>query len=156
MEIKDLVIQCILAFGYYIALVVLIRLAGKRLAGQTTTFDLLVLISLGVTLQDLTLNEGRWNSAVFIATVFSLHVGLARASARWPILRKILREEPRPVIRKGRFIQEALKEEGLTEDEVLAALRKLGYGSPDGLDMAVLEETGHISALPREKNSQKK
>ncbi len=141
-----------LACAYYLALVLLIRLAGKRLAGQTTTFDLLVLISLGVTLQELTLNDGRPAAAVFIVAVFSLHIGLARASAQFPLLRKFLREEPRPVIRKGQFIQTALKEEGLTEEEVLAALRKLGYASEEGLDMAVLEETGHISAIPSETN----
>ena len=43
--------QAAKAAAYYIALIVLVRIAGKRLAGQTTTFDLLVLITLGVVLQ---------------------------------------------------------------------------------------------------------
>ncbi len=34
---------------------------------------------------------------------------------------------------------------------MLAALRKLGYASEEELDMAVLEETGHISAIRAEK-----
>jgi hypothetical protein len=40
------------AVAYYAALLGMMRLAGKRLAGQTTTFDLLVLISLAVVLQE--------------------------------------------------------------------------------------------------------
>ena len=153
MDYSELLEQVLLATAYYLGLVLLVRLAGKRLAGQTTTFDLLVLISLGVTLQELTLNDGRPSAAVFIGTVFGLHLGLARLSARYPWVRKCLREEPRPVIRKGHFIQTALREEGLTEEEVLAALRKLGIGSPEDLELAVLEETGHISAIPRDKKT---
>lgn len=150
MDTRDFLEQLALAAAYYVALVFLIRLAGKRLAGQTTTFDLLVLISLGVTLQKLTLNDGRPAAAVFIAVVFGLHVGLARLGARYAWIRKFLREEPRPILRNGHLLKKALKDEGLTEEEVLAALRKLGYSSPEAVEMAVLEETGHISAIPKD------
>jgi len=35
--------------------------------------------------------------------------------------------------------------------ELLAGWRKLGYSSPDGIRSATLEETGHISAIPLER-----
>jgi uncharacterized membrane protein YcaP (DUF421 family) len=38
--------QIVSGLAFYAALVALTRLAGKRLAGQTTTFDLIVLISI--------------------------------------------------------------------------------------------------------------
>ncbi len=44
---EQLLVQAIKALVYYAALIVIMRLAGKRLAGQTTTFDLIVLITLG-------------------------------------------------------------------------------------------------------------
>jgi uncharacterized membrane protein YcaP (DUF421 family) len=58
---------------------------GKRLAGQTTTFDLIVLICLGVVLQDTALRKGTLNAWFFIVTVFSAHRGLASwcARSRW-------------------------------------------------------------------------
>jgi hypothetical protein len=37
----------------------------------------------------------------------------------------------------------------VSRDELLAGLRKLGFESPDGVHLAVLEETGHISAVGR-------
>ena len=37
---EELLLQAIKALAYYAALIVIMRLAGKRLAGQTTTFDL--------------------------------------------------------------------------------------------------------------------
>lgn len=155
MEVDAFLEQLALAAAYYIALVFLIRLAGKRLAGQTTTFDLLVLISLGVTLQKLTLNDGRPAAAIFIVVVFGLHVGCARLGVRYAWIRRFLREEPRAVVRDGKMIQKALRDEGLTEEEVLAALRKLGFASADGLKIAVLEETGHISAIPEDDGKSK-
>jgi hypothetical protein len=73
--------QAGLALAYYLGLIAIMRVAGKRLAGQTTTFDLLVLIALGVVLQTTVLMEGRVNAVVFIGTVLLAHVGLARACA---------------------------------------------------------------------------
>lgn len=132
---------------YYFGLTFIVRMAGKRLAGQTTTIDLIILISIGVVLQNLTLVKGNWNSAIFILTVFTLHVSLARLCQKYPAIRRLLREQPRPLIRQGRILPEALEDEGLTEDELLAALRRMGVDSPKQVRLAVLEETGHISAI---------
>jgi uncharacterized membrane protein YcaP (DUF421 family) len=147
LTILDVLKQIGLACLYYIGLTLIVRLAGKRLAGQTTTIDLIILISLGVVLQNLALVEGQWNSAVFLATVFTLHVSLARICRRFPAIRRLLREQPRPLIRHGRILPKALEDEGLTEEELLAALRRMGVDSPKQVRLAMLEETGHISAI---------
>jgi uncharacterized membrane protein YcaP (DUF421 family) len=127
-----------------------VRLAGKRMAGQTTTFDLLVLITLGVVLQTTALQDGAVNGIVFVLTVFGLHRGLALLCARSRLARNLLRGRPRPLIRDGRVIEAALDDEGVTRAELLAGLRKLGYARPEDVKLAVLEETGHISAVARD------
>lgn len=138
-----------LASLYYFGLTLIVRMAGKRLAGQTTTIDLIILISLGVVLQNLTLIEGQWHAAIFLLTVFILHLSLARLCLRFPKIRRLLREQPRTLIRRGRILPEALEDEGLTEEELRAALRRMGHHSPEEVQLAVLEETGHISAIPK-------
>jgi uncharacterized membrane protein YcaP (DUF421 family) len=140
-------LQVGLALCYYAGLILIMRLAGKRLAGQTTTFDLLVLIALGVVLQTTVLMEGRLNAAVFIVTVLAAHVVLARLCAKSRKIRRIVRGAPRPLIWNGQVSYEALDEEGLSYDELLAGLRKLGYAHPKAVRLATLEETGHISAV---------
>ena len=75
--LDELLTQTEQAAAYYGALIILMRLAGKRLAGQTTTFDLIVLITLGVVLQSTALQAGTWNAIVFVITVFALHRMLA-------------------------------------------------------------------------------
>lgn len=148
--VEDLLLQAAKAAAYYVGLIVLVRMAGKRMAGQTTTFDLLVLIALGVVMQTAALAEGALNAAVFVVTVFALHRLNAHLCARSRRIRHLLRGKPRPLIRDGEIIERALELEGVTRAELLAGLRKLGYARAEDVRLAVLEETGHISALGRD------
>lgn len=70
---EEIALQAVKAAAYYLALIVLLRFAGKRLAGQTTTFDLIVLTTLGVVLQTTALEKGTVNALVFVGTVFAMH-----------------------------------------------------------------------------------
>jgi uncharacterized membrane protein YcaP (DUF421 family) len=138
------------AAAYYVGLLVVVRLAGKRLAGQTTTFDLLILITLGVVLQTTALQDGAANALIFVGTVFALHRGTALWCAHSQVVRVVVRGKPRPLVRDGRVIEAALETEGITRSELLAGLRKLGFERPEDVKLAVLEETGHISAVGRD------
>jgi uncharacterized membrane protein YcaP (DUF421 family) len=140
-------VQVLLALAYYASIVLLMRLSGKRLAGQTTTFDLVVLINLSVTLQNATFRPSPGNAVIFVATVFVAHRGLAALTARSRRLRRLVRGAARPLISDGKVSYQALAEENLSYDELLAGLRKLGYADPSQVEVAMLEETGHISAL---------
>lgn len=135
------------ALAYYAGLVALMRLAGKRLAGQTTTFDLLVLISLSVVLQQLALRKGPLNALVFVVTVFVAHLLTAWGCRRSRQFKRLVRGLPRPLIVDGRVSHTALEEEGLTYDDLLAGLRKVGESDPGRIRLATLEETGQISVV---------
>ena len=148
---RELALQAVYAVLYYLGLVVILRLAGKRLAGQTTTFDLVVLIQLAVVLQTAVLGEGPARAAVFLVTVLVVHRLNAQACTRWPAVRRLLRGEPRPLVTQGVVLDDALAKEGMSREELLAGLRKLGFASPEEVELAVLEETGHISAVRLEK-----
>lgn len=142
-----IVMQIALALAYYAGLLALFRMAGKRMAGQSTTFDLIVLIGLAVVLQELTLAPGRINALVFLVTVFSAHVGLAAVCARSQRVRRLIRGAPRPLVEGGKVSLQALEDEHLSYDELLAGLRKVGFDDPRSVRLAILEETGHISAV---------
>ena len=148
MAAEDLMVQAIKAVGYYLALIVLLRFAGKRLAGQTTTFDLIVLITMGVVLQSSALNSGAANAFVFLATVFTLHKLLAVLCSKSDLIRHLVRGKPRTLVRDGQMIADALEREGISKEELLAGLRKLGHENLADIKTATLEETGHISAVP--------
>ena len=152
MDLEVYGLQFLKAAAYYVALVVLLRLSGKRLAGQTTTFDLIVLITMGVVLQSTALGEGSANAFIFVVTVFGLHKLTAAWCAKSDLVRHLVRGKPRILVREGRVSHEALETESISEAELLAGLRKLGYESAAEVKLATLEETGHISAVPLEKS----
>lgn len=147
MQTNELLLQALKAGGYYLALVVLLRFAGKRLAGQTTTFDLIVLITLGVVLQSTALEKGTLNALVFVATVFAMHKLVAMWCAKSDTVRHLVRGKPRTLVIEGKVVEGALAREGISEAELLAGLRKLGHEDMSNVKVATLEETGHISAV---------
>ena len=60
-----------------------------------------------------------------------------------------MRGAPRRLVAQGNVIDRALEQEGISREELEAGLRKLGFDSPAAVELAVLEETGHISAVAR-------
>lgn len=147
--LAELALQAVKALAYYCALIIIVRMAGKRLAGQTTTFDLLVLITLGVVIQTTALQDGWPNAVVFVVTVFAAHLALAALCARSSAIRHLVRGKPRELVRNGQINDQALQQENMSRDELLAGLRKLGYDSIDDVRTAVLEETGHVSVVAK-------
>ena len=143
----ELLLQAAKAAAYYAGLLVLVRLAGKRMAGQTTTFDLIILIALGVVLQTLRCRTAQANAVVFVLTVFALHRMTAMLCAHSRFVGMSCAASRGRWFATGTSSRRALELEGITHAELLAGLRKLGYDRPDDVKLAVLEETGHISAV---------
>jgi uncharacterized membrane protein YcaP (DUF421 family) len=148
--IRTLALQVTWAAVYYLGVVAVVRIAGKRLAGQTGTFDLVVLIQLATVLQRMALGDSPAEGFTFLATVMACHIGLTRLSAGSSAVRRMLHGEPRTLVRDGLVLSEALEAENMSRDDLLAGLRKQGYASPDEIKLAVLEETGHLSAVARD------
>jgi uncharacterized membrane protein YcaP (DUF421 family) len=86
---------------------------------------------------------------IFVLSVFLTHRLLNLGCRRLPRLRALVRGRPRALVRDGVVIDAALEHEGVTRDELLAGLRKLGYDTPERVRLAILEETGAISAIER-------
>ncbi len=149
LTILDVLAQIAWSAGYYIALIVLIRVTGKRLAGQTTTFDLIVLIAIAVALQTIALAEGRIAAAIFVVVVLGMHLLQTALSARWAWFRRLLRGSPRALVRDGTIDRAALADEHLSTDDLLAALRKQGVEEVAAVHLAMLEETGQVSVVKR-------
>lgn len=139
--------QILLACLFYGVVLILFRLGGKRLAGQTTTFDLIVMISLVVAVEQNTLLAGGRNVFIFVFTVFLLHWSLAHLCARSAIVRRFLRGAPVSLIQNGRIIHSELHKQGLSEEELRAGLRKQGIDNPAKVNQAHLEETGEITVI---------
>ncbi len=134
----------------YAALLVGLRLAGKREIGQMTPFDLVVILLIANAVQnamvgpDTSVTGGLIAAGVLVAANY----GVALARERVPWLRRAVEGVPTLLINDGRFIPEHLRREGLDEDEVLMAIREHGVADLKDVRMAVLETDGSISIVP--------
>ena len=133
----------------YAALVVLIRLFGKRTLSKMNAFDFVVTVALGSTLatvllsKDVVLAEGLL--ALFL--LCGLQFAVAYLSVRSERIEAMVKSEPTLLLYKGRFLEAAMRRERMTKGEVLAALRARGVGDVSQAEAAVLESDGSVSVV---------
>jgi uncharacterized membrane protein YcaP (DUF421 family) len=134
----------------YFVLVSGLRLAGKREFGQMTPFDLVVLLIISNAVQNAMIgpDTSLMGGLVAATTLLVLNALLDRLGlkARW--LRQRLVGQPSLLAHDGRLIYPHLRAEGLSEDEVMQALREHGVDDLDEVKDAVLEVDGTISVVP--------
>ncbi len=135
-----------------LALLVGIRITGKRGMGGLNILDLVMVLLLGNAVQNaLTYGSGELGvGLVSVGTLLLLDRLIGRVLTRQPWLEKQLVGEPRIILQNGQLDAEAMRHENVTEDEVLAAMRDIGVDDLSQVRLGVLEDDGSISIVPRE------
>jgi uncharacterized membrane protein YcaP (DUF421 family) len=135
----------------YVAMVVALRLFGKREIGQFTLFDLVLVLLVANAVQpamtgpDSSLAGG----LLIILTLVLTNRALSEARRRLPFLRVVLESPARTIARDGAWLNEAVQQEDLDPEDLESALREHGIGSIGEVALAVLEPDGSISVVPR-------
>ena len=135
----------------YAALVLLLRVTGKRTLSKMNAFDLVVTVALGSTLatvllsKDVALTEG----VLAFVLLILLQFAITWLSVRSERVQALVKAEPRLLLHHGRLLHGALRRERMTEEEVRAAVRSQGIASLNEVAAVVLETDGSISVLRR-------
>jgi uncharacterized membrane protein YcaP (DUF421 family) len=134
----------------YLAIVLVLRVAGKRQVGQLSIIDLVLLLLIANGVQNAMVGSNVTVAAGIAAalTLVVLDRLLGMVEGRSSRVRKAVEGEPRLLVRHGIVLTRALQREGVTEDELLAALRQHGVSSVGEVGLAVLETSGAISVIP--------
>ncbi|MFL9824077.1 DUF421 domain-containing protein [Rhodoplanes sp. SY1] len=135
----------------YVALVVTLRISGKRTLSKLNAFDLVVTVALGSTLATVLLDKSisLAEGIVALALLVFLQFTVAWLSVRAGWIRDLVKSEPTLLLHRGRFIDGALRDQRVTRDEVRAAMRASGVASLDRTAAVVLETDGTLSVVPR-------
>lgn len=136
----------------YLALLVMVRISGKRTVGQFTPFDLLVvmLLSEGVS-NSLSGGEDSVPGGLIIAlTLLALSSAVGWLSARSKAVEKFVDGEPVLIGRDGRWFPEVLKRNRLSQSDVEESLREADCSLAQ-MRCAFLEADGKISILKVDK-----
>ena len=133
----------------YAALILLLRISGKRTLTKLNAFDLVVTVALGSTLatvllsKDVSLAEG----ALALALLVTLQFVITWLSVRSPRFQQLIKAEPTLLLHRGRFLDGALTTERMTREEVLAAMRADNIADIASVAAVVLETDGSISII---------
>lgn len=140
----------------YLFLVVVLRISGKREVGQMSILELIVVLLISDAVQNSMVGDNTtvWAGPVAVLTLLGLDYALAWLSRRSKKLRAAIEGEPRLLIRDGRLLRKALREEKLDVDQVETAVRAHGLARIDDVQEAVLETDGSISIIPKPEASQ--
>jgi uncharacterized membrane protein YcaP (DUF421 family) len=135
----------------YAALFPLIRVFGKRELGQLTAFDFIFLLLIAQSVSRAMTGGDRSLTAAFVAlsTLTLINFAVVFVTARVRVVQRVLEGRPQFLIRAGRIDHRALRREGLTNNDLFAALREHGCTEPEQVEWAILETTGAISVKKR-------
>lgn len=134
----------------YLYLLVIIRISGKRLITEGTPFDLVVALVVGDFPDDLIWGEVPVaQGLVAMGSIMLLHTMMAWATWRSVRLDRLVSGGPRPVIRDGRVLTDALRAEHLNAADLASALRQHGLEDPADAAEAFVEPSGHITVRRR-------
>src|SRR5512141_649671 len=135
----------------YVALIVGLRLAGKRELAQLNPFDLVVLLTLSNTVQNAIIGNDNSVSGGIIgaATLLLLNYAVVRLVNAYPKLDQIIAGDEDILVKNGVLQTSALRREMISPVELGIAAHKQGFESLDTIEEAVLEPGGGISFVGR-------
>ena len=140
------------ATAMFFILFLLIRLLGKRELGQMTPFELVVLVVLGDLIQQgVTHNDFSLTGATLAISTFAFWaLLLSWTTYLFPRAKDLLEGTPRVVVRNGEIVNENLRRDRLTRDEILAEMRLAGIGRMSDVAWAILEPQGKMSFIRKD------
>lgn len=134
----------------YVFLVLGLRLMGKRQLGQMNLYDLVLVIVLANAVQnsmlgnDVTLVGGLIAAAVLLG----MNKVLGLLIMRSPSIESHMVGDPLVIVQDGVPLTVPMRKEGITTDQLMAAMREHGMTDMAKVQLAVLEVDGTISIVP--------
>jgi len=136
----------------YFALIVFLRLSGKRTLSKMNAFDMIVTVSLGSTLATILLSKetALADGIAALFTLIALQYSIAWLSVRSEAVKALVKSEPTLLLRDGKFLLNAMRTERVTKEEVIAAIRAQGFAQVESVEAVVLETDGTFTVLRRQ------
>jgi uncharacterized membrane protein YcaP (DUF421 family) len=136
----------------YIALIVLLRIFGKRELAQLNPFDLVVLLSLSNAVQNAIIGDDNSVTGGVIGACALLAINwlVVKAAFRSRRLDFLLEGRATILIRNGQIDRKALARESMTREELLAVVHRQGFEGFHHVRKCELEPNGTFYVEPYE------
>lgn len=130
-----------------------IKILGKKQISELNIFDYIIGLSLGNIAAEMTVNddisiiEGLVSMSVY--GIFSLFVSFITEKSIWA--RRLITGEPVVIMEDGKISREQLKKCKIDINDLLQDARESGYFNISEINYAIMEPSGKISFLPKNK-----
>jgi uncharacterized membrane protein YcaP (DUF421 family) len=130
----------------YLALILLLRVFGKRELAQLNPFDLVVLLSLSNTVQNALIGEDNSISGGVIGafTLLAINWLVVRLLYNSPKLERIVEGTDETLILNGIIDHAAMRKEMLSQDELLAVIHRQGFDDFDEVEECSIGPNGQF------------
>ena len=139
----------------YVAVVMLLRMTGKRQVGQLASIDLVLLMLLANAVQN-SMNAGD-NSVsggfVLVMTLIAINGLASYLTSRNKRVELLLDGKPRILVNHGVPDPDVLRSERISHHELMAAVRQAGITEIEQVRVAILEANGRINVIARNHDS---
>jgi uncharacterized membrane protein YcaP (DUF421 family) len=137
------------SIAVYLFIILAIRLFGKKELSQLSVFDLVFILLISNAVQNaMVLGDNTLYGGLAAAlALFSVNYILKRLQFKFPKFGRLIQGDAIMLVYHGKIIPSHLRMAGITEEEVMQAVREHGVASISDVDLAVLEVDGNISVL---------
>jgi uncharacterized membrane protein YcaP (DUF421 family) len=121
----------------------------RREAGALGISDLLVVVLIADAAQNAMASEYKsiTEGAILVGTIVAWDFFLDWLGYHFPVVQRLLRPAPLPLIKKGRVLRQNLRKEMITMEELMGQLREQGVEHIEEVKQCCLEGDGHISVI---------
>ncbi len=144
----ELILRGVVVYGF---MILLLRVTGKRQVGQLAPFDLVLLLVLSNAVQN-SMNAGDnslLGGLISATTLVAINYLVSYVTFRSKRMEAIIEGRPIVIVHNGKLFKDSLLKCQLTHHELDAALRENGCSCVSEVHMAILENNGSISVIPR-------
>jgi uncharacterized membrane protein YcaP (DUF421 family) len=131
----------------YLAIIVVVRLSGKRTTANLNSFDWLITVTIGslassgILLRDVAVTD----ALAAIAALALCQFALTAAVRRWETAERTVKAEPLLLLHRGKLLKDNLDSARISIAELRAVLRREGIAEPDDASWVVLETNGELT-----------
>ena len=132
----------------YPLLILVLRIGGKRTLSKMNAFDFVVTVAIGSLVASTVLTGTPVaNGVAAVALLVALQTAVTWLSVRSNGFEALVKSRPTLVFHGGRFMEDAMRNERVTREEIRTALRTGGVSQVEGVSAVVLESDGTFSVM---------
>jgi uncharacterized membrane protein YcaP (DUF421 family) len=128
----------------------MMRIAGRRPGKQITPMEFILVFFSGGLILTCTVADDRSlvNAFSQILAIGAAHYVLVLVRAKWPSIGKVVDGTPLVMLKNGEWQARRMRQQQISDDDVMAMARDQGLENLDQIEYAVLERNGELVIIP--------